>query len=613
MHDQIGTASGRLSVMLKGGLDYVRAAINETASRRLRVAIAGRDLTVADRWLWAGANPDGKFRNRGDRSWSLMHDVAASRDSEWVHDALVMLLGHGADPNNLKPGDPDTDDGKYWAVRLLNADGQRLHIWSNRHSRGTPLEMILSPYLSMRGGIPPRIDHDRSCISWPSRLFPACPNVVELVKVLLEGGADPNVSFYEGRSGQKGKGASLILASRDGPVHYRDHAKVAAVVSLLLAHGADPRQQDDWGWTALMHSAHAGDSLTVAALLAYDDDVNHIAVRMTAVTLSALGQHTALTIGAQQSQHAVVKLLLDHGAEVDHATADDKTALMMAVLRNDVQMAQVLLDGNATPNWFYYDSDWSESDDSDDEGTFPLLVTAERGYLEMTRLLLDYGADPSRASEDGLTDTPIVRSAAHGHLDVLQLLASYGGDLDAETRDGNTVRDILDINQADAMAIHNAPRVGAVDDAIAWLDSVHDLTTLQIAVGCRDNAAIKYVLKHGHDDPANRIVTGLASIAGFPADALWDGAPAVCPATCQLAKAATAGWAPSRHHLFHRGVRESIRVLMLISSRLNTISSTRRRSQRMAEQGRSGVLSPLPDEMWACIGSFISRSDFCCL
>ena len=117
-------------------------------------------------------------------------------------------------------------------------------------------------------------------------------------------------------------------------------------------------------------------------------------------------------------------------------------------------------------------------------------------------------------------------------------------------------------------------------------------------------------LKHDYDDPANRIVTGLASIAGFPADALWDGAPAVCPATCKLAKDAMAGWAASRHHLFHSGVRESIRVLMLISSRLNTVFSTRRRSRRMAEKGRSAVLPPLPDEMWACIGSFISRSDF---
>jgi len=131
----------------------------------------------------------------------------------------------------------------------------------------------------------------------------------------------------------------------------------------------------------------------------------------------------------------------------------------------------------------------------------------------MCRLLLHHGADPSRATEDG--QTSIMRSAAEGHLEVLQLLASYGGDLDAETRDGETAYDIAHIA--------SLATAGRSDDVINWLLSADDLTTLQIAVGCRDTSAIKYVLKNGHDDPARRIVTGLAIIAGFPAGISWLG------------------------------------------------------------------------------------------
>jgi ankyrin repeat protein len=61
--------------------------------------------------------------------------------------------------------------------------------------------------------------------------------------------------------------------------------------------------------------------------------------------------------------------------------------------------------------------------------TTALCEAAALGHLEAARLLLDGGADSSRADGDG--DTPLMAAALHGQLEVLRLLLGRGAAVDA--------------------------------------------------------------------------------------------------------------------------------------------------------------------------------------
>lgn len=77
------------------------------------------------------------------------------------------------------------------------------------------------------------------------------PEHAEIVKALLEHGANPNVRDEDGWT-------PLIKAST---------FMKESTVELLLTHGADPTAQDDDGDTALHYAAMADDAREVRALL----------------------------------------------------------------------------------------------------------------------------------------------------------------------------------------------------------------------------------------------------------------------------------------------------------------------------------------------------------
>ena len=85
----------------------------------------------------------------------------------------------------------------------------------------------------------------------------------------------------------------------------------------------------------------------------------------------------------------------------------------------------------------------------------------------------------------------------------------------------------------------------------------------------------------------------------------------------------TRGWSPARHFLYHRGVRNAVRDVLLAAHRLSTCAERRRRPVTPAsasatattaaapmETGAGHVLPLLNDEDWYLIGSFLLRADW---
>jgi hypothetical protein len=70
----------------------------------------------------------------------------------------------------------------------------------------------------------------------------------------------------------------------------------------------------------------------------------------------------------------------------------------------------------------------------DVNGWTPLHCAALNGHIEISRLLLQNGADVNLKSNDGFT--PLHWAASHGHIDILHLLVENGADLEAQEDNG---------------------------------------------------------------------------------------------------------------------------------------------------------------------------------
>jgi ankyrin repeat protein len=63
-----------------------------------------------------------------------------------------------------------------------------------------------------------------------------------------------------------------------------------------------------------------------------------------------------------------------------------------------------------------------------ENGDTPLLLSAEKGDLEIAGLLLDRGADIEARNIDG--NTPLLNSVHHNHLEMATLLLATGADIE---------------------------------------------------------------------------------------------------------------------------------------------------------------------------------------
>ena len=133
-------------------------------------------------------------------------------------------------------------------------------------------------------------------------MYAALYGDVDATARLLEAGADPNAASDGGTT-------ALMLA-----VHDADKAR------LLLEAGANPNVRPDDGRTALIiASSQLGSSAIVKLLLDHGANVSAVTANRT----------TALRLAAGTGDGEVMRLLIDHGANL---TADAAPALMQALL-----------------------------------------------------------------------------------------------------------------------------------------------------------------------------------------------------------------------------------------------------------------------------------------
>ncbi|WP_157898757.1 ankyrin repeat domain-containing protein [Luteitalea pratensis] len=272
-------------------------------------------------------------------------------------------------------------------------------------------------------------------------------NDMEMVRLLLEHGADPNLP-EEGAP----RGQALFRA-----VLHRHEA----IVPLLLAHGADPNAMVESGGTPMEHARH--DPAMLALLKAHggvvpDDERNHLERLIEANDLDALEREIlanprlatfddaswgdgVLAGPAHSGNHALIALLiklgarvplmskwapyyyfkheataaflLDHGMDPNHMNWHRLTLLHHMAAEGELGKARLLVDHGAA----------IDAIDEEYQST-PLGLAARRGQRILVEFLLTRGAHPQAAGASWAT--PLSWARRYGHGDIADVLLAAG-------------------------------------------------------------------------------------------------------------------------------------------------------------------------------------------
>mmetsp|Transcript_20940 Transcript_20940/g.64440 ORF Transcript_20940/g.64440 Transcript_20940/m.64440 type:complete len:550 (-) Transcript_20940:18-1667(-) len=258
---------------------------------------------------------------------------------------------------------------------------------------------------------------------------------------LIEVGCDPNLARYDdnwtalhyavmfNNTGLVAKlidyGAGIdarVASSNATPLMIACEDSLLGPVKQLLSAGADPNIARSDGSTPLISACEQNSSEIADILLAAGADPNH------------LRKWNALYTSTAQGNAYLVKSLLLRGASVDAIDSNNYTALTFAIVRENIEIAKILLAAGADPNW------------RDMVGEVPLHQASDSGFsVEIVELLLASGADCDAATGSGSFFnpgvTPLMIAAMRGHRAISKLLLDAGARTNVTSSNGKTVFD----------------------------------------------------------------------------------------------------------------------------------------------------------------------------
>jgi ankyrin repeat protein len=320
--------------------------------------------------------------------------------------AVKVLLDHGANLNAREQWHGET--ALMWAaaqdhpevVTLLTKHGAEIN------ARSKALEF---PKFNFNGSTMVSTPMPRGATT--PLMFAARQGALEGVRALIEAGADLNLADPDGTS-------ALVMAIING--HYE-------VAALLLEKGADPDVADASGMAALYAAV---DMHTTGPL------INRPSRKPTGNIDGVDLVKRILDHGANPNARLRTPLLQKYHNGGDALLTDGATPLMRAAKSTDVAVMRLLLDKGANPSL------------ATKNLTTPLMFAAGLGggrnrtdedAMEAIALCLKWGADVNAFNNAGQTALHIAVERSDR---LVKFLAEHGAELDLKDRDGRTPLDV---------------------------------------------------------------------------------------------------------------------------------------------------------------------------
>jgi ankyrin repeat protein len=330
------------------------------------------------------------------------------------------------------------------SIKQDDANASAALIWAA--SRGD-VEMV---DLLLRSGADARAVNEYGATALYAAATSANPALTEK---LLAAGADANVSLASGETplmeaARRGNLATVrsLLAAKANPnaqegkggqtaLMWAISERHADVAAELVRQGADVNAHAKSGFTALMFAAQQGDAATARILLDAKANPNEAQPKSGA---------TPLIVASAIGHPEVVSLLLDRGADPNIKDANGFNSLHHAVRDSDygvdpaskataVTVVKTLLAHGANPNArLQLDKEKIAAEvkaqaggagarnkrtsititEIELEGATPVMLAAEVNNIEAVKVLVEAGADPRIATEQGTT--PLILASGAG-------------------------------------------------------------------------------------------------------------------------------------------------------------------------------------------------------
>ncbi len=404
-------------------------------------AVEHNDISEIKSFLAQGID----VKRKNEDGWAALH-VAAHHG----HKAVVeLLIKFGADVNQKIQS--------YWALH-------RTH-W-------TPVEMAIEKghieivKMLLSAGADMQSMQSASC--GPLQLA-VTHNYIEIVKLLLAHDVDVNVPNKDGSTAihiaAENGFAEIVQLLLDAGAHvqtknnsgktaldYASKNNHQKIIALLIDHGADEEElkQDEWfkaisnndilqvkkllaqgisidiqvkdGWnfTALHIASDYGYTELVALLLANNANPNRYST-----VAAMIGGEVPLHRALRREHKEIVKLLLEHGADVNIKDAHGYTALHLAVYSGNIEIIQLLLACGADIHAKHVDE------------TTPLHAAFINTHKEIIKLLVKNNANVNAKNIRGIT--PLHYAAMNGDIGIIQLLIDAGADFNSVDNEWKSV------------------------------------------------------------------------------------------------------------------------------------------------------------------------------
>ncbi|XTI93570.1 ankyrin repeat-containing domain protein [Cenococcum geophilum] len=269
-----------------------------------------------------------------------------------------------------------------------------------------------------------------------------------LVTLLLDAGADVNVNQAPSRDEDK---TALQYAIEWGN---------ASIIEELLDAGAESSESTDSESVALIAAVKSGDMTQIQNLLDKGVDINSPSAKLDGRTAlsAAAGENNLdlvrylLSIGADSNDSVAILLAVEKRASIEiirtlltarlnaYKCVGKKyggAALQRAIRNKDIERVRVLLDVGVDVNSYVSKGNHGSQEGFDNrirsgETAFGTAVTEVKDDdLDLVRLLLAAGADPSSIVVASPKQTALILAISTGSLSLIRLLIEAGGLVNA--------------------------------------------------------------------------------------------------------------------------------------------------------------------------------------